>query len=254
MSGAGALPSPWLAELTRSISQKMGLPFGRLSFTMCAVVYVTSFLHPSLGQQDEEACTLRQSLSTLLPGEKEFENMCFNGERSILNQYLDRHKRAIEYLRRDQEGASTWEGEDLLNRVPKEERPKFLVWRCSEKSRMGGIGDRLKRLGGLFTTAIATGRILLIDFSDFSDVFEPRFPAAEWRFSVLEEALKAKTQSWWFFKGDSDEDDTVSMNGRSFANLTAISTSAMVEIAPRTNPLRFSRGAIVADFDDDVRD
>ena len=172
----------------------------------------------------------------LLPGEQLFTSTCL-GSNHVLQSYMTRHHRALDFLK---VGGSPDAGRADEGNQRSTVRPKFLVWRCRDKSHMGGIGDRLKRLGGLFTAAVATNRVLLVDFADFSDVFLPR--DFEWRFDVLEPALRNQSVGWWEYQGESEETDEVAKNGRRFANITSIpSTSFLDAETPE-------------DFPDDVRD
>mgnify|MGYP006979930492 CR=1 FL=1 len=150
-----------------------------------------------------------------LPGTQRFESACkVNEVGSILQNYITRHNNAVAFLRR-QNGRN----ESVINVASDGEaktlaEPKFLVWKCKSKKEIGGIGDRLKLFGILFYKAIATGRTLLIDFDDFSDIFEPNV-LTEWRFSELEQDLIAWNPTWYQFMED-PEDDEVLPDGRTF--------------------------------------
>jgi hypothetical protein len=64
-----------------------------------------------------------------IPGEDKFVSVCgVNNETSVLREYIRTHQQAIEFLKKDATIS----------------RPKFLVWKCQDKKKLGGIGDRLK--------------------------------------------------------------------------------------------------------------
>jgi hypothetical protein len=164
------------------------------------------------------------SLLAQLPGEAEFRDVCLRrpgGGGAILETYLHRHLQAVDYI----VGA---EGRAVPHGSSSDLAPKFFVWRCQNKSHIGGIGDRIKRLGGLFTTAIVTGRVLLFDFDDFSDAFGPArhgtigSSPVEWRFSELESGLRERAPVWWEYGGEHEDFETTSADGRPFANLTTL--------------------------------
>jgi hypothetical protein len=159
----------------------------------------------------------------LLPGEAGFEDACLRrtgtgGGGSILTTYLHRHLQAVDYLvGGEEEGAPPPAA--VRNVTGSDNSPTFLVWRCRDESQMGGIGDRVKNLGRLFAAAIATGRVLLLDFEDFSDVFVPARHSSsafigtssspvEWRFSELEAGLRDRAPVWWEFGSDDHLDLT----------------------------------------------
>jgi len=172
---------------------------------------------------------------SFIPGEQTYKTRCLEPS-SLLAQYAARHRDAVEYLKTQHLEVSS---DGSPHNV---DRPRFLVWRCRNKSHMGGIGDRIKRFGGLFVTAIATGRVLLLDFPDFSDIFEPR--DFEWRFDELRHLLADHAPKWWEFQGESEQDDAIAQNGRHFANMSlVVGTETRPPLDPRT-----------LDFDDDVSD
>jgi hypothetical protein len=215
---------------------------------------------------------------TLIPGEAQFAQVCGALEPgSILHTYVQRHRRAVNWLR----SSSGGDGGGSGDRATSEEgdggwpavddgtdgwspdgvggpnwQPKFLIWRCRDKKHVGGIGDRLKLFGLIMTTVLATRRVLLIDWTDFSDVFEPRW--FEWRMQELESMLRRRSGGgvWWEFEGEHEEDERVSAElRRPFSN---ISHAAAVEVvAGEPGWWASGSGASAAgatDFEDMVRD
>lgn len=117
---------------------------------------------------------VRHFMSTLEnESNQKFETTCSQDFVAALRNYSTFHGRSIEIMR---QSPSSKEAENV----------KFIIWKClhPEDDDCAGLADRLQGIVTTFLIAMATGRVMLIDWKEAHSVFD--FVSFNWTYdSVL---------------------------------------------------------------------